>query len=155
MTSDPTWLIKSGEGCHAIQVRTLIGPFLALSGLLREWVGPTDKLHPYNTPEEELRGLGDSIQQKLGICRVRGRRGGILENKLNPFSFHLQNEMFKVFQNILRCSETRSLAIDYLQSALSLNSRRAKLHVRYCHYVSCVNIMLKCVTVMLAVPILC
>lgn len=66
------------EGSHAIQGRTLIGPFLSLSGLLQEWVGPTDKLHPHNTLEEELRGLGDSIQQKLGICRVRegeGRRG--------------------------------------------------------------------------------
>ena len=73
MTSDPMWLSPADEGSRAIQIQTLIGPFLSLSGLLQEWVGPTDKLHPMNTPEEELRSLTDSIQQKLGICRVRER----------------------------------------------------------------------------------
>ena len=71
MTSDPAWLTDAAEGCHALQFQSLIGSFLSLSGLLREWAGPTDKLHPRNTPDEELRGLGDTITQKLTICHVR------------------------------------------------------------------------------------
>ena len=71
MTSDPAWLITDIQGSYALQFRTLIGPFLSLSGLLQEWAGPTDRLHPRNTSEEELRGLGDTITQKLTICRVR------------------------------------------------------------------------------------
>ena len=70
MTSDPTWLTRTEEGSFGIQFRTLIGPFLSLSGLLQEWAGPTDKLHPRTTSEEELRGLTDTIIQRLAICRV-------------------------------------------------------------------------------------
>ena len=71
MTSDPMWLTRSDEGCHSLQFRTLIGPFLSLSGLLQEWAGPTDKLHPRHTPEEALPALSETITQKLNICRVR------------------------------------------------------------------------------------
>jgi ubiquitin conjugation factor E4 B len=108
MTSDRLWLTNSEEGCHALQFQTLIGPFLSLSGLLLEWAGPTDKLHPRHTPNEALPPLTETITQKLNICR---------------------NEMFKVFHSILRCTETRSRALDFFQAMLSLNSRRANLHV--------------------------
>ena len=76
LTSDPLWLPR--DVGRAAQTQTLLGPFLSLSGLLQEWVGPTDKLHLLNSPEDELRALGETMQQKLGICRVRegGREGG-------------------------------------------------------------------------------
>ena len=72
MTSDRTWLSKSDEGSHVIQSRTLIGPFLALTGILLEWAGPTDKLNPRTIPEQELSSLLDTITQRLTICRVSG-----------------------------------------------------------------------------------
>ena len=76
MTSDQLWLTSSDEGCHALQFQTLIGPFLSLSGLLLEWAGPTDKLHPRHTPNEALSALTETITQKLNICRVRERGEG-------------------------------------------------------------------------------
>ncbi|CAI8033771.1 hypothetical protein GBAR_LOCUS19053, partial [Geodia barretti] len=76
MTSDRLWLTSSDEGCHALQFQTLIGPFLSLSGLLLEWAGPTDKLHPRHTPNEALSALTETITQKLNICRVRERGEG-------------------------------------------------------------------------------
>ena len=38
-----------------------------------------------------------------------------------------QNEMFRVFHAILRCTDTRVAALDYLEQLLSSNSKRAMM----------------------------
>lgn len=54
---------------QAAETQTLLGPFLSLPGLLKEWVGPNYKL--LNSPEDELRVPREAIRVIMGVCQVR------------------------------------------------------------------------------------
>ena len=71
--SDKKWLPK--ESGRKAESETFLGPFLCISGFMDESVPLRSRYLSESYREEDAENLSNTIQQRLGICRVREGRG--------------------------------------------------------------------------------
>ena len=69
LCSDKKWLPK--ESGRKAESETFLGPFLCLSGFMDESVPLRSRYLSESYREEDAENLSNTIQQRLGICRVR------------------------------------------------------------------------------------
>lgn len=127
--SDAEWLPGEVRSGRAAQRDMLLGPFFAVSGLLEDsadvkqhYLGATD--------EAEFRTLAATLQHRLAICRVGSAHKRVVF-VVTTFTQYIQHELYKVTHSILKCPETRGAALDFIEKFISINAKKAQLHVSW------------------------
>lgn len=69
LTSDESWLPKGTSGRLAMN-ETYLGPFLAMSGLINDSKELWEHYMENVSRDTDYDSIGNTIQQRLGICRV-------------------------------------------------------------------------------------
>lgn len=74
MTESENWLPQDSWSGHRAQRDLVLGPFFAVSGLIED----SDVLQNYyfkgppGAHEDDYGDIAVTLQQRLGVCRVRG-----------------------------------------------------------------------------------